>query len=124
MPGLNDVLAPLAARGFEIRRSRESLRPEGGQAAFWEGIAKESHALLAYHGLSEAFITGEWHREAAAALGPRIPCAVLPVPGEGYESALGAAVLAAGLTGAPTAWIVERLGLRETRERVVDWIAP
>jgi predicted butyrate kinase (DUF1464 family) len=87
-------------------------------------MAKESHALLAYHGLPEAFITGEWHREAAAALGGCLPCAAFPVPGEGYESALGAAVLAAGLTGGPTAWIVDRLGLREARDRVLDWLAP
>ena len=124
VPGINDALAPLAARGFEVRHSRESRRRDGDQAAFWEGVAKESHSFLAYHRLPEAFIMGEWHRAAAAALGPRIPCASLPVPGEGYESALGAAVLAAGLTGAATAWIVERLGLRETRERVPDWIAP
>jgi predicted butyrate kinase (DUF1464 family) len=124
VPEMSDVLPLLAARGLEVRRSRESLRPEGGRAAFWEGVAKESRALLAYHGLPEAFMTGEWHREAVAALRSLIPCADPPVPGEGYESALGAAVLAAGLTGAPTAWIVERLGLRETRERVPDWIAP
>ena len=123
-PTLNDAQTRLAARGFELRCTRESRRHEEEPLAFWEGMAKESHALLAYHGLSEVFITGEWHREAAAALRPRIPCADLPIPGEGYESALGAAVLAAGLTGAPTAWIVERLGLRETRERVPDWIAP
>ena len=123
-PAPNDAQTLLAARGFELRRARESRRHEEEPIAFWEGMAKESRALLTYHGLSETFITGEWHREAAAALGGCLPCAALPVPGEGYESALGAAVLAAGLTGGATAWIVDRLGLREARDRVLDWIAP
>ena len=123
-PARNDAQSHLATRGFELRRARDSRRQEEEPIAFWEGLAKESLALLAYHGLPEAFITGEWHREAATALGGCLPCAALPVPGEGYESALGAAVLAAGLTGGPTAWIVNRLGLREARDRVLDWIAP
>jgi len=30
--------------------------------------------------------------------------------------------VAAGLTGGPTAGLVQHLGLREARERVLDWI--
>jgi predicted butyrate kinase (DUF1464 family) len=129
-PTPNDAQALLAARGFEVRRARvprppgPGAEPSANPAAFWEGIAKESHALLAYHGLPEVFITGERCREAREALGTCVPCASFPPPGEGYESALGAAVLAAGLTGGPTAWIVDGLGLREARDRALDWIAP
>jgi hypothetical protein len=123
-PARDDVQSHLAARGLELRRARDARRHEEAPIAFWEGMAKESHALLAYHRLPEAFITGEWHREAATALARCLPCVALPVPGGGYESALGAAVLAAGLTGGPTAWIVDRLALRDVRDRVLDWIAP
>ena len=123
-PALNDAQTLLAARGFELQRARDSRRHKEEPIAFWEGIAKESTPSWPDHTLPEAFITGEWHQEAAAALGGCLPCTALPIPGEGYESALGAAVIAAGLTGGATAWIVDRLGLREARDRVLDWIAP
>jgi predicted butyrate kinase (DUF1464 family) len=109
----------LAARGLAPPRGR---RPLADPAEFWEAAAKEAHALLRYYELPWLVCTGERAGEARAALGASVPLAAPPLPGPGYESALGAAVLAAGLTGGPTAWIIDRLGLRETRERALDWI--
>ena len=47
-----------------------------------------------------------------------------PAGGAGHEAALGAAVIAARLTGGPMAGLVQHLGLREVRERALDWLAP
>jgi len=66
--------------------------------------------------------TGIRRVEFTQALGKRLPLVQLPAPPDGYEAALGAAVVAAGLTGGPTARLVEHLGLWEARERVLDWI--
>jgi predicted butyrate kinase (DUF1464 family) len=112
-------LAALAARGVAPRRGRT---PRPDPAEFWEAAAKETHALLRYYDLPWLVCTGGRSEEARAALEASVPLAAPPLPGAGYESALGAAVLAAGLTGGPTAWIIDSLGLRETRERALDWI--
>jgi predicted butyrate kinase (DUF1464 family) len=117
----------LERRGLGLRRARDPERPEadgrGDAVAFWEGVAKEIHALLHYYGLPELILSGERRAEAAAALGDGLASLPAVAPTDGYEAALGAAVLAGGLTGGPTAWIVDALGLREARERVCDWLA-
>jgi predicted butyrate kinase (DUF1464 family) len=77
---------------------------------------------LHYYGLPQLVLCGERRAEAAAALGDGLATLPAAAPTDGYEAALGAAVLAGGLTGGPTAWIVDALGLRETRERVFDWL--
>lgn len=92
------------------------------QAAIWEAVEKESLGLLGFHKLSEVIPTGVRRVEITRALGQRLPLVQLPAPPDGYEAALGAAVIAAGLTGGPTARLVEHLGLWEARERVLDWI--
>lgn len=96
--------------------------PGIGQAALWETVEKESLGLLGFHKLSEVIPTGIRRVEFSQALGGRLPLTQLPAPPDGYEAALGAAVIAAGLTGGPTARLVEHLGLWESRERVRDWI--
>ena len=92
------------------------------QAALWEGIQKELFGLLGFHQLSELIPTGPRRAEFSQALATRLPFVQLPSPQDGYEAALGAAVIATGLTGGPTAPLVEHLGLREARERPLDWI--
>jgi predicted butyrate kinase (DUF1464 family) len=74
--------------------------------------------MLSFHKVSEVIVTGGRHAEVTRALGQQLPLVTLPMPGDGYEGALGAAVVAAGLTGGPTASLLDHLGLRETRERV------
>jgi predicted butyrate kinase (DUF1464 family) len=76
------------------------------------------------YGLERVVVTGEERGEALDMLAGRIACQSLPAPVDGYEAALGAAVIAAGLTGGPTAPLVDRLGLRESRHRVLDYLRP
>lgn len=113
-------------RGIGSRRPRDPDRTDadgrGDAAGFWEALAKEIHALLHYYGLPQLVLSGERRAEAAAALGDGLAALPAASPTDGYEAALGAAVLAGGLTGGPTAWTVDALGLRETRERVFDWL--
>jgi predicted butyrate kinase (DUF1464 family) len=96
--------------------------PGCGRAALWEAIEKESLGLLGFHKLSEVILTGVRRVEFSQTLASGLPLVQLPTTPDGYEAALGAAVVAAGLTGGPTACLVEHLGLREARERVLDWI--
>jgi predicted butyrate kinase (DUF1464 family) len=93
-----------------------------GDRGLWEATTKESLGLLDFHRLSEVIPTGVRRIECGQAVGARLPLVELPAQPDGYEAALGAAVVAAGLTGGPTASLVERLGLWEARERVGDWI--
>lgn len=124
-PARNGALAALGSRpgwGAGSRRTTDAQsRAMGGeQAASWEAIEKESLGLLGFHKLSEVIPSGVRRIEITQVLGQRLPLVQLPVPPDGYESALGAALIAAGLTGGPTAPLVERLGLWEARERVLD----
>jgi predicted butyrate kinase (DUF1464 family) len=121
---LPSLLAMYAGRILNSRQINDdqSLATGYRQAALWEAIEKESVGLLAFHKLSEVIPTGIRRVEFTQALGKRLPLVQLPAPPDGYEAALGAAVIAAGLTGGPTARLVEHLGLWEARERVLDWI--
>ena len=118
------ALASHPGRSLNSRQINDdqSLATGYGQAALWEAIEKESLGLLGFHKLSEVIPTGIRRVEFTQALGKRLPLVQLPAPPDGYEAALGAAVIAAGLTGGPTARLVEHLGLWEARERVLDWI--
>ncbi len=117
---LGSVPAP---RADSRRAANPPSRDRGaGQTALWEAIAKEALGLLGFHNLSEVVPTGVGRAEAVRALAGRLPLCQLPPPPDGYEAALGAALIAAGLTGGPTAPLVQHLGLRESRERVLDWI--
>jgi predicted butyrate kinase (DUF1464 family) len=99
-----------------------SCAPDIDQEAFWETVQKEALGLLGFHKLSELIPTGVRRVEFSQALATRLPLVQLPATPDGYEAALGAAIIAAGLTGGPTAPLVEHLRLREARERALDWI--
>jgi hypothetical protein len=121
------VPIPLASHpgGSPIPRrmpDAQSKPADCGRAALWETIGKESLGLLTFHKLSEVIPTGVRRVEFSQALERRLPLVQLPAPPDGYEAALGAAVIAAGLSGGPSARLVEHLALREARERVLDWI--
>lgn len=119
-----------ASLGRGVGRSRYAGEPENIEArlrearsqALWERVEKESASLLAFHGLSQVIVTGPGHPRAIQVIGARLPLEPLPTQVDGYEAALGAAIIAAGLTGGPTTGLVECLGLRQARERVLDWI--
>jgi predicted butyrate kinase (DUF1464 family) len=134
------ILAPalgrLSARKLdELRRCTARLGPSRAHAqtpwpsdalveAEGETLTQVVLGWLRFHGLPRAVVIGERGAEAERLLGGRAPLAAPPAEGAGFEAALGAAVLAAGLTGGPTAGLVQQLGLREVRERPLDWLAP
>jgi len=113
-------------RDLLTRFGTSHVRTLAGSAptAAREALQKETHALLAFHGFTEIVVTGAARQDVSHALGDGLRYAILPAPGAGYEPALGAAVIAAGLTGGPTAGLVEHLGLRETRKRLLDGLVP
>ncbi len=102
----------------------EALAPGSGLRAHWEAVEKEALAFLGCHRLPAVVITGDRRFEASSALEGRLPGALTLASGDGYEAALGAAVIAGGLTGGPTAPLVDHLGIREARERIFDWLTP
>jgi predicted butyrate kinase (DUF1464 family) len=122
--GLPPAFGSLPGGSPSARQTCEagSATPGIQQAALRETVQKEALGLLGFHKLSELIPTGIRRGEFSQALATLVPLAQLPAPLNGYEAALGAAVIATGLTGGPTAPLVERLGLREARERVLDWI--
>ena len=125
-----DTNGLMASLGRGVGRSRdagevksiEARLREARSQAFWETLEKESASLLAFHGLSRVIVTGPGYPKAIQAIGARLPVEPLPTLVDGYEAALGAALIAAGLTGGPTTELVECLGLRQARERVLDWV--
>ena len=94
------------------------------QEACCEALQKQVFGLLGFHKLSRVILTGVRRAEISQTLKEQLPIASLPTPLDGFEPALGAAIVAAGLTGGPSDKLVEHLGLREARERVLDWITP
>lgn len=126
-PAVDGLLTPLQ-RG--IGRSHdasdldnmETLLREARELAFWEAAEKDSALLLTFHSLSQLVVTGPRRAEAMHALGEKLPVRALPALVDGYEAALGAALVAAGLTGGPTADLVQHVELRQARDRVFDWI--
>jgi predicted butyrate kinase (DUF1464 family) len=130
VPGYGNESFPNEEDGREFKAQELEHRGEAknvvhaSEQAFWEGLTQELAGLMAIHHLEDVVVTGE----NKAALIERFadsyqvylfPYSELDV--EGYESALGAAVIAEGLY-APglTSEVVERLQVREASMRVVS----
>jgi len=114
-----------AARTAASRPRAQAPWPHHALAeAEGEKLTQAALGLLGFHGLPYAVVIGDRGAEIERLLDRRIPLAPSPAAGAGFEAALGAAVIAAGLTGGPTAGLVQHLGLREARERALDWLAP
>ena len=130
VPGYVNESFPNEEDGREFKAQELEHRGEAknvvhaSEQAFWEGLTQELAGLMAIHHLEDVVVTGE----NKAALIERFadsyqvylfPYSELDV--EGYESALGAAVIAEGLY-APglTSEVVERLQVREASMRVVS----
>jgi predicted butyrate kinase (DUF1464 family) len=125
--GQSESLCGLASRPAHDRTTNRATdasdRVAGySQEARCEALQKEVFGLLGFHKLSRVILTGVRRAEISQTLKGQLPITSLPAPPDGFEPALGAAVVAAGLTGGPTAELVEHLGFREARERVLDWI--
>lgn len=93
-----------------------------GMDALWEAVEKELFMFLHYHDLPEVIVVGRRKEAALERLHSRFPARALLREGEGFEAALGAAILANGLAGGDAALLVKHLGLLETRDRVLDWL--
>ncbi len=130
--GARDGGEPASGAGPAVWWRREGMRIAEAEArcpgclrtARWEAVEKEVLGLAGAYGLRQVIVTGEARAVALEALPARLEYRSLPSPLDGYEPALGAAVLAAGLTGGPSAGLVDRLGLREARDRVLDFLRP
>lgn len=93
-----------------------------GHAAFWEALEKDLLMLLHFHGLKTVLVAGRWKHEVRDRLGQRFQIETLTDESEGFEAALGAALLADGIAGGRYAPLVTHLGLHDATDRALDWI--
>lgn len=93
-----------------------------GEDGFWEGLEKEIVLFLNFYGLSRILVTGRRKEAVIHRLGTRYPMELPLQDDEGYEAALGAAILADGIAGGEFQRLVMHIGLKEVRERVLDWV--
>jgi hypothetical protein len=121
---VEELLRRTAHLGSLRPRLQTSWPPEALVETEGEILTQAVLGLLWFHGLPHAVVIGDRRTETERLLGGRVPLALAPPEGAGFEAALGAAVIAAGLTGGPTAGLVQHLGLREVRDRALDWLAP
>lgn len=121
---LDDLLRRTALLGSPRPRVQAPWPPDALVEAEGEMLTQAALGMLRFHGLHHAVVIGDRRGETERLLGGRVPLASSPAVGAGFEAALGAAVIAAGLTGGPTAGLVQHLGLREVRERALDWLSP
>ncbi len=122
--GLDELLRRAARVGSPHPRAQAAWPPHALAEAEGEMLTRAALGLLRFHGLPHAVVIGERRAETEHLLGGWVPLAPSPAVGPGFEAALGAAVIAAGLTGGPTADLVQQLGVREARERALDWLVP
>ncbi len=93
-----------------------------GHAAFWEGLEKDLLMFLSFHELKPIHVAGRRKVEVRDRLKHRFQIEIAAREDEGYEAAIGAAILADGIAGGRCAPLVTHLGLRDVAERALDWI--
>jgi predicted butyrate kinase (DUF1464 family) len=93
-----------------------------GDEAFWEELEKDVLTFLHFYGLKAVVVGGRRQHEVMDRLGPRFPLETVAGDSEGFEAAIGAALLADGIAGGRHSTLVRHLGLREARDRALDWI--
>lgn len=103
-------------------RDIEARFPGYGHPAFWEQLEKDLQGLLHFHGLKTVLVGGRRKQEVRDRLGQRFRIELLTDDGEGFEAAIGAALLADGIVGGRYSPLVAHLGLRDVTDRVLDWI--
>lgn len=114
-----DTKAKIYSGGF---LDLEEKFPGCGEMAFWEGLEKELLSFMHFYQINSILLTGRNKALIHEKLGSRYPTGMLQNDREGYESAIGAAILANGIEGGIFENIIIHLGIRETQERVFDWI--
>ena len=93
-----------------------------GEEAFWESLEKELLMLLEFYQIETVLLAGRRKGEVLNRLGKRYRMEVFSQDEEGFEAALGAAILANGIAGGRYEPLVTHLGIKEAKERVLDWI--
>ncbi|MGH7409921.1 MAG: DUF1464 family protein, partial [Candidatus Methylomirabilis sp.] len=78
--------------------------------------------LLHFHGLKSVLVAGRWKQQVRDRLGQRFQIEIPTREDEGFEAAIGAALLADGIAGGRCAALVAHLGLRDVTDRALDWI--
>jgi len=116
--------ARFRARDPRTLREAESRLPGCARLAQSEALCKETLGLAATYRLRDVVLIGSHPPEVASTLASRLTQHSLPEVATGYEAALGGALIAAGLTGGSSSALVDRLAIREARERAADWLEP
>lgn len=101
-----------------------------GEEAFWESLEKELLMLLGFYRIEMILLAGRRKGEVLNRIGNRYRMEVpslgsgqrLAEDEEGFEAAFGAALLADGIAGGRYEPLVTHLGIKEAKERVLDWI--
>jgi len=93
-----------------------------GHTAFWEELEKDLLKVLSFHELKAILVAGRRKQEVRDRLGQRFQIDLAAQEDEGFEAAIGAAILADGIGGGRHAALVDHLGLRDVRDRALDWI--
>ncbi len=90
------------------------------EEAYWEGLTQELAGLMAVHQFEDIVVVGDYKEAFIERFSDSYQIYLFPYnrsEHEGYESALGAAVIAEGLYGTGlTVEVVERLQIREANE--------
>jgi len=90
------------------------------EEAYWEGLTLELAGLMAVHKCEDIVVVGDYKEAFIEQFSDSYQIYLFPYSSsehEGYESALGAAVIAEGLYGSGlTAEVVERLQIREAND--------
>jgi predicted butyrate kinase (DUF1464 family) len=103
-------------------RDVEARFRDHGDAAFWEGLEKDLLMFLSFHGLKTILVAGRRKQEVGDRLGRRFQIDATTQDDAGFEAAIGAAVLADGIAGGRYGALVTHLGLRDAKDRALDWI--
>jgi predicted butyrate kinase (DUF1464 family) len=93
-----------------------------GDEAFREELEKDLFAFVHLYGVKTIVAAGRRKAEIVPRLGGRFQMQQPDDDTEGFEAAVGAALLADGIGGGRHAPLVAHLGLRDVTERVLDWI--
>ena len=98
---------------------------ETAARSFWEGLLMERMALSTYYQINTIVVSGRRRADVLARWGgdPDLTIRVLHNDAEGYEAALGAALLADGLAGGRWAGLVRHLQLAAAGGHPLDRIA-
>ena len=100
----------------------EEKFPGYGEKAFWESLEKELLAFMHFYHMDLILLTGRNKLWVQEKLGHRYPTRILQNDKEGFESAIGAAIIANGIEGGRFENIVTHLGIKEAHEHVLDWL--